>query len=115
MLFQHEAEKILTRRTFLTRTSASLGLFALGSLLNEEVFGKPAAQLSSGSPGALKALHIPAKAKRVIYLFQSGAPSHMDLFDHKPKLAELTGTELPKSIRGDQRIKRHAVSVRDGG
>jgi hypothetical protein len=55
-------------------------------------------------PGSLKTLHFPAKAKRVIYLFQSGAPSHMDLFDHKPKLAELTGTELPKSIRGDQRI-----------
>ena len=103
MLFQNEAEKILTRRTFLTRTTTSLGLFALGSLLNEEIFGKAPA-LQNGLPGSLKTLHLPAKAKRVIYLFQSGAPSHMDLFDHKPKLAELTGTELPKSIRGDQRI-----------
>lgn len=104
MFFQKEAEKILTRRTFLTRTTASLGLFALGSLLNEEVFGKTAPALQNGSPGALKTLHFPAKAKRVIYLFQSGAPSHMDLFDNKPKLVDLTGTELPKSVRGDQRI-----------
>ena len=44
------------------------------------------------------------RAKRVIYLFMSGAPSHIDLFDHKPKLAELTGTELPASVRGGQRI-----------
>jgi hypothetical protein len=103
MFFQNEAEKILTRRTFLTRTTAWLGLFALGSLLNEDVFGK-APKLSVGPGGSLKALHFPAKAKRVIYLFQSGAPSHMDLFDNKPKLVELTGTELPKSVRGDQRI-----------
>lgn len=104
MFFQNEAEKILTRRTFLTRTTASLGLFALGSLLNEEVFGKSAPALHTSSGGVLKTLHFPAKAKRVIYLFQSGAPSHMDLFDNKPKLVDLTGTELPKSVRGDQRI-----------
>ncbi|MDQ6630682.1 MAG: DUF1501 domain-containing protein [Verrucomicrobiota bacterium] len=101
MIFQNEAEKIITRRTFLARSSASLGAFALASLLGEKGFG---AATSSRVNGALAGVHFPAKAKRVIYLFQSGAPSHIDLFDHKPKLKDLTGTELPKSIRGDQRI-----------
>ena len=55
-------------------------------------------------PGVLDKLHVAPKAKRVIYLFQSGAPSHIDLFDPKPKLAELTGTELPPSVRRGQRI-----------
>ena len=55
-------------------------------------------------PGVMKLLHHAPKAKRVIYLFQSGAPSHIDLYDPKPKLKELTGTELPKTVRGDQRI-----------
>src|SRR5437762_3274160 len=54
--------------------------------------------------GSLESLHLPAKAKRVIYLFMSGAPSHHDLFDHKPKLKDLTGKELPESVRGGQRI-----------
>src|SRR5437016_4005139 len=104
MLFQNEIEKILTRRTFLTRTTASLGLFALGSLLNDDVLADTSIVRPNGSGGILKTLHFPARAKRVIYLFQSGAPSQMDLFDYKPKLNELTGKELPKSVRGDQRI-----------
>jgi hypothetical protein len=58
----------------------------------------------STSGGALPGLHFAPKAKRVIYLFQSGAPSHLDLFDHKPKLAEMTGKELPPSVRRGQRI-----------
>jgi uncharacterized protein (DUF1501 family) len=49
-------------------------------------------------------LHHPAKAKRVIYLFQSGGPSQIDLFDHKPKLTEETGKELPDSVRQGQRL-----------
>ena len=48
--------------------------------------------------------HFPARAKRVIYLFQSGAPSQMDLFDHKPRLRELSGTNLPESVRQGQRL-----------
>src|SRR5262249_34899151 len=54
--------------------------------------------------GALPSLHFAAKAKRVIYLFQSGAPSHIDLFDPKPKLTQMTGEELPPSVRQGQRI-----------
>ena len=50
----------------------------------------------SGLPGLP---HFPPKAKRVIYLFQPGAPSQLDLFDYKPNLAKLRGTELPDSVR----------------
>ena len=98
---QSEAERILTRRTFLTRSSTGLGAMALASLLPAHLRGAPATQ---AVPGALKSLHFAPKAKRVIYLFQSGAPSHLDLFDPKPKLKEMTGEELPASVRRGQRI-----------
>src|SRR5262249_28652274 len=58
----------------------------------------------SGSGGLPGLPHFPAKAKRVIYLFQSGAPSQMDLFDYKPRLNDLRGAELPDSIRMGQRL-----------
>lgn len=76
---------------------------ALSSLLNRHLWAaEPASALRSF--GVVNPLHFAPKAKRVIYLFMSGAPSHIDLFDYKPKLVELTGTELPTSVRGNQRI-----------
>lgn len=101
---QGEAERILTRRTFLTRSSTGLGAMALASLLPAHLRGASGNPTTQAVPGALKALHLPPKAKRVIYLFQSGAPSHLDLFDPKPKLKEMTGQELPPSVRRGQRI-----------
>src|SRR6185295_8469757 len=98
-----ETEKILSRRAFLVRSSTGLGALALSSLLNPKLFGAETAE-STKSKGALKTLHFPARAKRVIYMFQSGAPSHLDLFDSKPKLKEMTGEELPPSVRKGQRI-----------
>jgi len=98
-----DPQKFLSRRTFLTRSTTGLGALALSSLLSPDLFGAESIE-SPKSKGALKALHFPAKAKRVIYLFQSGAPSHLDLFDSKPKLKEMTGKELPPSIRKGQRI-----------
>jgi hypothetical protein len=98
-----EAENILSRRAFLARSSTGLGALALSSLLNPQLFGAESAE-SLKSKGALKTLHFPARAKRVIYMFQSGAPSHLDLFDSKPKLKEMTGQELPPSVRKGQRI-----------
>jgi hypothetical protein len=100
---------LLARRAFLKRGAQGLGAVALASLLNTRLFADaPAPNASAHDPletlGALKRLHHAPKAKRVIYLFQSGAPSHIDLFDPKPGLAALTGTELPKTVRGDQRI-----------
>lgn len=92
-----ELQQALTRRSFLTRTSAGLGSAALTSLLTPALFASPTTE------GAI-APHFAPKAKRVIYLFMSGGPSHIDLFDPKPKLAELHGTELPASVRGMQRV-----------
>ncbi|MGB8167028.1 MAG: DUF1501 domain-containing protein, partial [Chthoniobacteraceae bacterium] len=87
----------LTRRTFLQRAASGIGLAALGSLLNEPT--------AAAAPGALPGLpHLPPKAKRIIYLFQSGAPSQMDLFDPKPALAQRRGEDLPASIRQGQRL-----------
>lgn len=87
-----EANISLSRRLFLGQTGAGLGLPALASLLDAEEV-----------PGS-RGLHHPPKAKRVIFLFQSGGPSQMDLFDHKPGLQRFRGTELPPSIRQGQRI-----------
>ena len=98
-----EVQNALTRRAFLTRSTTGLGALALASLLNDRLFAANA-DASLKTFGALNPLHFAPKAKRVIYLFMSGAPSHIDLYDAKPKLKELTGTELPKSVRGDQRI-----------
>ncbi len=82
----------LTRRHFFSRGATGVGLAALGSLLGREA-------------GAAEAMpHFAAKAKRVIYLFQHGAPSQLDLFDHKPALASQRGKELPESIRQGQRL-----------
>ena len=103
MIFQDNVQRMLSRRAFLSRSTTGLGALALSSLLNPRLFGSDAA-VASQSRGALNAVHFPAKAKRVIYLFQSGAPSHLDLFDPKPKLKEMTGEELPPSVRQGQRI-----------
>jgi hypothetical protein len=94
---------LLTRRQFFGRSATGIGAAALASLLNERLF---AAAVDPGlkSHGVLPALHFAPKAKRVIYLFMSGGPSHIDLFDHKPKLKDYHGQELPASIRMGQRI-----------
>src|SRR5262249_51204371 len=84
------------------KASSGLGIAALAWLLNQE---RAAADTPKPAAGGLPELpHFTPRAKRVIYLFQSGAPSQMDLFDHKPKLADLRGTELPDSIRQGQRL-----------
>ena len=98
-----EQSRQQTRRTFLGRTSSGIGGIALASLLNgSQVFGQENSGLTTD--GALPFLHFAPKAKRVIYLFQSGAPSHIDLFDPKPELTKRSGEELPASVRNGQRI-----------
>jgi len=93
--------RLLTRRHFFGRSAGALGLGALASLFNERAI----ADVTSPKPlGALSEFHHAPKAKRVIYLFMSGGPSHIDLFDFKPRLRELHGTELPGSVRMGQRI-----------
>jgi hypothetical protein len=89
------SEHYLSRRRFLTRTSAGLGLAAVASLLEPRLGAAPQA-------GSLP--HFAARARRVIYLFMSGGPSQVDLFDPKPILAQRHGEEMPASILGTQRV-----------
>jgi hypothetical protein len=92
----------LNRRVFLRRSGLGLGALALGSLLERDAArAAPSAAAVGGLPGLP---HFPSKAKRVIYLFQSGAPSQLDLFDYKPALRGKRGIELPPSVRMGQRI-----------
>jgi len=88
------------RRRFLSRLSLGLGSAALGSLLVPDLFSGDSSDsgLTPGIP------HFAPKAKRVIYLFQNGAPSQLELFDYKPRLREMMGQDLPSSIRGNQRL-----------
>jgi hypothetical protein len=92
----------MTRRHFFGPASTGLGTAVLATLLNGDLRG---AEALANPDGGLSGLpHFPPKAKRVIYLFQGGAPSQMELFDYKPRLYDLRGTELPDSIRQGQRL-----------
>ncbi|QJB31491.1 DUF1501 domain-containing protein [Chitinophaga oryzae] len=91
----------MNRRKFLSRLSLGVGSVALGSLLIPDLFGKSSASEAPFIPGMP---HFAPKAKRVIYLFQNGAPSQLESFDYKPKLRETMGQELPPSIRMGQRL-----------
>ena len=95
-----EAELIETRRHFFGRAATGLGAAALTSLMNPSAFASP----TSTTAGALDAPHFAPKAKRVIYLFMSGAPSQLDMWDYKPKMQEWYDKELPDSVRNGQRI-----------
>ena len=92
----------ITRRHFFSRTSTGIGIAALGSLLTQDGFA--AAESGSGTGGLPGLPHFAPKAKRVVYLHQSGGPSQMDLLDYKPTLNKFAGAELPGSIRMGQRI-----------
>src|SRR5829696_9515857 len=92
---------LLTRRQFFGRGASGLGIAALASLLEAD---RGRADPPAPRPGTLQALHHAPRAKRVIYLFMSGGPSHIDLFDYKPTIRKLHGTELPASIRMGQRV-----------
>lgn len=97
------------RRAFLGKASIGAGAVALSTLMGMNFFRKDkeglVAESGGGSiKGALDALHHPAKVKRVIYLFQSGGPSQLELFDYKPLLNKRRGEDLPESIRNGQRL-----------
>ncbi len=98
----HSQNTNYTRRDFLTKASLGLGGLALSSLIDPSILN--ANPLTNSSGGILGRPHFTPKAKRIIYLFQSGAPSQLDLFDYKPLLNKLNGQELPESIRQGQRL-----------
>jgi hypothetical protein len=92
----------IARRHFLHECGVGLGKIALAGLLTD-AFGGRAAVAQAANPLGPKRPHFPASAKRVIHLFMAGAPSQLDLFDHKPALAKLEGKPLPPSVIGGQR------------
>jgi len=79
----------INRRHFFKTSAAGIGSLALSQLLSNSV--------DAGT-------HFPAKAKRIIYLFQSGGPAQQDLFDYKPLLNQMNGEQLPSEVRGNQRL-----------
>jgi hypothetical protein len=91
----------MNRRRFLSTMSLGIGSVALGSLLVPDLFSG----LGLGEDGLPEGIaHFAPKAKRVIYLFQNGAPAQQELFDYKPRLREMQGQEIPPSVRGTQRL-----------
>lgn len=91
----------INRRRFLSQLSMGIGSVALGSLLMPDLFKGTGSMDVDMVPGLRD---FAPKAKRVIYLFQNGAPSQIETFDYKPKLKEMFGQELPESVRGGQRL-----------
>jgi hypothetical protein len=102
------AHRILQRRAFLGRSARGLGALALASLFDRALLS--AAEPRAGRvpkdrwPGAINPTHLPPKAKRVIFLSMAGGPSHLETFDSKPTLAELSGKPMPESFTKGQPI-----------
>jgi hypothetical protein len=96
----------VTRREFFGRGATGLGIVALASLLARDGLAAESATdgLGKAVPGLEGLPHFAPKAKRVIYLFQNGGPSHVELFDHKPKIAELHGKPIPPEFVGEKRF-----------
>jgi hypothetical protein len=96
----------ITRRQFLSGAGLGLGSLALSTLLPRELSAAPV----QAHGGVLGAPHFAPRARRVIYLFQSGGPAQQDLFDYKPLLNEKNGEQLPAHVRGGQRLTGMSVN-----
>ena len=98
-----ESALVETRRHFFSRAATGIGTVALASLVKPDLFAANSADAEriGGIPGVP---HFAPKAKRVIYLFMSGAPSQLDMWDYKPKMNDWFDKELPDSVRNGQRI-----------
>jgi len=92
----------VTRRHFFMQGTLGLGTAALASLMPEKLLASPVKTRSTGGLPGLP--HFAPKAKRAIYLFMAGAPSQMDMFDYKPKMADWYDKDLPESVRMGQRL-----------
>src|SRR5690606_1810101 len=91
----------INRRHFFGQLSVGIGSLALGSMLIPDLFEGSSKELAGHRLGIP---HFAPKAKRIIYLFQAGAPSQLESFDYKPTLAKRMGEDLPESIRNGQRL-----------
>lgn len=116
-----QVERQMDRRNFLTKSSLGIGALALSSLLNaDKAWGavkgnnmdasQADALLKSYNKNRLGLPHHLPKAKRIVYLFQSGGPSQLDMWDYKPKLKEMFGKDLPPSVRQGQRLTGMSTS-----
>ena len=103
---EHEPTSLanITRRHFFGRSAMGLGALALGSMLPSNIASAAKDIGPKATGGILPAPHFAPRAKRIIYLFQSGGPSQQDLFDYKPKLNEMHGKQLPDYVRAGQRL-----------
>ena len=97
-------EQLLSRRRFLELSGTGIGTAALVTLFGQDLAAQTPGGGAAGIGGLPGLPHHAPKARRVIYLFQSGAPSQHELWDYKPVLQQRAGEDLPKSVRGDQRV-----------
>jgi uncharacterized protein (DUF1501 family) len=103
-LYRNCDPRLVTRRWFFEQCGVGLGRIALAGLCTGALARPGFATATNASESLIpKRAHDKARAKAVIHLFMAGAPSHLDLFDHKPKLAEFEGKPIPPSIIGGQR------------
>ncbi len=106
-IFQQSLDQ--TRREFFSRTASGIGVAALASLMGRDLFAAGPAGMH-GLPPLPGLPHFPPKAKRVVVLWQGGAPSQVDLFDYKPGLAKRRMEELPESVRAGTRLSTMTAS-----
>lgn len=101
-----QTDRLWTRRQFVGRSAVGIGTAALATLLARDGgAAAPSGRHAAGRIGGLDGVpHFEPRARRAIYLFQNGAPSHVDLFDYKPRLREWAGREIPPEVQGGQRL-----------
>ena len=106
-----EYELLMTRRQLFGRTALGLGTATMAHLFGDlyAADGEP-----SAADATTSGMHHPARAKRVIYLFMSGGPSHHDLWDYKPRMREMFGKQLPDDVRDGQRITGMTARQKNG-
>lgn len=103
MLSLEQIQTELSRRAFLSRSSAGIGTLALASLLQPKLSGAESAEVPKWE-GVVRPTHFPPRCRRVIHLCMAGGPSHLETFDYKPRLAALDGQPMPKSFTEGQQI-----------
>ncbi len=118
-MWDTETREALTRRHFLGRNALGLGTASLASLIGasgemDQVSASNSDNETAEKRSAYSGLHHPASSKHVIYLFMSGGPSHLDLWDYKPTLSAKFGEQLPDEIRDGQRVTGMTANQKDG-
>ena len=105
---KREYELMMTRRQLFGRAALGVGTAAMANMIEPTLLGQ------SGGLTGVEGTHHKAKAKRVIYLFMSGGPSHLDLWDYKPKLVDMFGEQLPDHVRSGQRVTGMTANQKSG-